>query len=99
MEENDENNTLIPGSPFRIVKYMDGNYNLQMGRYRLNEKQLKSKKEVIEYIDENAWNIVGQMVILILNDQIETANKEMQKRQEEQRKTEKAYIEQTKKHG
>lgn len=62
-------NTQIEGTPFRIVQY-GTNWNLEMGTCRLNEKPLKSKEEVMEYLDVNSYNIIVGVIIIVVNDMV-----------------------------
>lgn len=60
----------IPGSPFTSVKHQD-QYYLLMGKYRLNEQPLASHDEVIQYANDNEYDVILKMIMIVFNDLVE----------------------------
>lgn len=54
----------IKNTPFKAVRY-DNKWLLTMGKYRLSSIDLESYDEVIKYLDENKWKIIGNMILIL----------------------------------
>lgn len=63
------------GTPFWAIKQND-KWALIMGKYKMNEGDLKSKEEVLDYIEENIYNIILRMTMILINDVYEERSKE-----------------------
>nr|WAE43527.1 MAG: hypothetical protein [Microviridae sp.] len=56
----------IKGTPFHIV-FAEGNKGfLAMGIYRMTEDLFDNKVEALNYIVENKWNLIVQMIIVCI---------------------------------
>lgn len=57
----------IEGSPLWIVK-IQNTYNLIMGQYKLNETPFESKKQILDYVKKEMWNIITRIIVIISNN-------------------------------
>lgn len=55
----------IPGTPFWAVGNEEEGYHLMMGRYRLTPVPAKTVDELKQYLDENTYYILLQMIVAI----------------------------------
>lgn len=63
------------GTPFTSTKHHD-EYHLVMGKYRLNERPLANHEEVIDYANEEEYNIILKMIMIVVNDLIEEGKRQ-----------------------
>lgn len=59
----------IVGTPFTMVNYGE-NWYLMMGRYRLNETEYKTQEEVLQYMEDNQWDIILKMIAIIIENPV-----------------------------
>ena len=57
----------IAGTPFWAIGQETG-WNLIMGKYRINKEPLISYQHVLEYLDQNHWDITLSIIIAVTTD-------------------------------
>lgn len=57
-------NEPITNSPFRLIGNINQGYAIAIGNHRLTEPK-PTKKEAIEELDHNRWNITANMIVAI----------------------------------
>lgn len=60
----------IDGTPFAVIGSKEKGYFLILGRRRITEV-MKTKEEVLKYIDEQSWYLTTQLIIAIIEDKDE----------------------------
>lgn len=57
----------LEGTPFMVIGNQEQGYFLCMGKSRLSEI-LPTKEAVIDYLNNNTWNVAGAMMIAMIQD-------------------------------
>lgn len=60
----------IHGTPFTAV-LRDEKYYIIMGKYRMNEEPLNTMDEVYEFLENEMWNVMTAMMVIISGDTLE----------------------------
>lgn len=71
-KENSSNENLIEreqleGTPFWLIR-QEEKWAIVMGKYKMNDKELRSREEAIKYMEDNKYNISLRMTMIIVND-------------------------------
>lgn len=70
----------LENTPFWILRENE-QFNIVLGKYRINEEPLTSKIECELYLNNNTWKVVTQICIIVMND----IQKEQQSQQKKSR--------------
>lgn len=57
----------LQGTPFWIIKN-DEEFNLIMGRYKLNEFPLRTREEVDRFMTSDIWNLILKIILAVIQD-------------------------------
>jgi hypothetical protein len=57
----------VENSPFTIIENND-NFFLTCGRYRMTTKNFNNEKEVLEWIDQNHWELMATFCSLVAEE-------------------------------
>lgn len=58
----------IEGTPFWAIGNKDDGYHLVLGRYRLTQHPAENLEQLKEWMDNNTYHILLQMIIAVMND-------------------------------
>lgn len=83
-KENSSNKPLfeqekIEGTPFVVVTWENGQSVVRMGKFQMNEEQLNGLGEAMLWIENNQFNLMAKIAMIVFNDLVEQGLRNTQK--------------------